>query len=118
MEECYQNKINEINILLNDYYEKERNNFFVNGEDNYKENLKIKNNIKELIINVVVNISISEIEKQSIKNELLKLLAENTGCVEDCKIAEIILNGLKEKKIINQNEINYFYSNENIGRWH
>jgi hypothetical protein len=45
-------------------------------------------------------------------------MAENTGCVEDCEIAEAILNDLKEKDIISQNDADWFFSNENTGRWH
>jgi hypothetical protein len=118
MEKYYQNKINEINISLNNYYENERNGIFINEKDSYNENIKIKNIIKELIIAVNDTVSISEIEKQSIKNKLLKLLAENTGCAEDCEIAEIILNDLIKRNIINQNDIDYYYSNENTGRWY
>jgi hypothetical protein len=118
MEEYYQNKIDAINTALSDYYEKERNNIFSNEEDSYNENVKIKNNIKELIIKANDDASISIIEKQAIKTGLLKLTAENTGCVEDCEIAEVIINDLKEKNIINQNDTDCFYSNENTGRWY
>jgi hypothetical protein len=114
----HKNKIDEINILLNNYYEKERNNIFTNKKDDYNENLRIKNIIKELIVKINDDVSIYDVEKQSIKNGLLKIMAENTGCVEDCEIAEIILNDLKQKDIINQNDIKYFYSNENTGRWY
>jgi hypothetical protein len=117
MENLYENKINEINNLLNSYYEKERNRQFSNSEENYNKNLKIKIKIKELIINANDNTIISEKEKQILKNKLLKLLAENTGCVEDCKIAEHILKELVKENIINQNNVDYYYSNENTGRW-
>src|SRR5215470_7439862 len=118
MEKIYESKINKINNLLNKYYEKLRNGQFSNDEDDYNENLKIKNGIKELIIDINNNDNIFENEKQLLKNEILKLLGENTGCVEDCKIAEIILNELVEKNIINKNNVNYYYSNENTGRWY
>ena len=118
MEKYYENKINEINNLLKNYYEDERNGKFLNNEDDYNENLKIKNKIKELIIDVNNDDNIFENEKQSLKNKILKLLGENTGCVEDCKIAEIILKELIEKNIINQNNVDYYNSNENTGRWY
>ena len=91
MKEYFENKIIEINTLLNCFYEKERNGHFKNNEENYNENFLIKNKIKELLENVNSNNTISENSKQLLKNELLKLLAENTGCVDDCIISEIII---------------------------
>jgi hypothetical protein len=52
-----------------------------------------------------------------LKNELLKLLAENTGCVDDCKISEIIIKELIDKKTITKNDVDYYRKNENTGRW-
>jgi len=113
----YKKKINEIKTFLSNYYENERKGKFINDEENYKENLRIKNIIKELLINLSRNISISEPQKQLQKNEIIKLLAENTGCVDDCKISKIIINELLEKNAINQSDLDYYYLNENTGRW-
>jgi hypothetical protein len=77
----------------------------------------VKNSIKELIIKTRNDISLTEDKKQMIINDSLKLLAENTGCVEDCIISEKILNELRDKDIIKQNDIDYYNSNENTGRW-
>ena len=118
MGKYYENKINDINNLLKDYYENQINGEFLNDEENYNENLKIKNKIKELIIDVNNDDNILVDRKQSLKNKILKLLGENTGCVEDCKISEIILKELLEKNIINQINVAYYNSNENTGKWY
>ena len=70
-----------------------------------------------MIINIASDISLSENQKNKRINEVLKLLAENTGCVEDCQIAEKILDDLFNKKIIKQKNIDYYYENENTRRW-
>jgi 6-pyruvoyl-tetrahydropterin synthase len=115
-EQIYYDEINRINTLLNEYYKNYQKNYLNINED-FNENLKIKNNIKDLIIEIRNNTSLTENNKQLIINELLKLLAENTGCVEDCKISEVILDELKDRKIIDKNNIEYYYFNENTGRW-
>ena len=117
MKEIFENKIVEINALLNCYYEKERNGQFKNNEENYNENFVIKNKIKELLENVNSSNTITENVKQLLKNELLKILAENTGCVDDCKISEIIIKELIDKKAITKNDVDYYRENENTGRW-
>jgi hypothetical protein len=115
-EQIYYEKINRIKTLLNEYY-KNYQKKYSGINDDFNENLKIKNNIKELIIEIKNDASLAEKNKQLIINESLKLLAENTGCAEDCKISEIILDELKDKQVIDDNNIEYYYSNENTGRW-
>ena len=113
MEKIYKNELDCINVLLNEYYRKS----YINEEDSYCEILKIKNLIKNLILKIAGDIILSENQKTERINEALKLLAENTGCVEDCQIAEKILNDLSDNGIIKQKNIDYYYENENIGRW-
>jgi hypothetical protein len=114
--QIYYEEINRINALLNEYYKNYQKNY-INGNEDFNENLKIKNNIKDLIIKIRNDASLTENNKQLIINESLKLLAENTGCAEDCKISEIILNELEDRQIIDKNNIEYYFSNENTGRW-
>jgi len=103
-------ELEKIEQLLNEYYEKD--------PFNEQTNKFIKNKIRELIISKYETKKMSETEKQTIINASLKLLAENTGCVEDCEIAEVILEDLFEKrKIINQKDIDDFYNNSAIRRW-
>ena len=78
---------------------------------------KFKNLIKNLIISIADDFSLSENQKNGIINKSLKLLAKNTGFVEDCQIAEKILEELSNKGIIKQKNINYYYENENTKRW-
>ena len=113
MEKIYKKELDSINILLNEYYKKS----YINEEDSYYENLNIKNSIKNLIIKIYYDIKLSENKKNERINETLKLLAENTGCDEDCKIAEKILKDLSNKGIIKQKSIEYYYEHENTGRW-
>jgi hypothetical protein len=115
MEKIYFDELNRITNSLNKYYEESHQN--INKDEDYTKNLNIKNNIKDLIIKAKTDISLREDEKQIIINDSLKLLAENTGCVEDCMISENILNELRNKDIIKQNDIDYYNSNENTGRW-
>jgi hypothetical protein len=111
MEKIYFNELNKIINSLNEYYQN------INDDENYNKNLSIKSSIKNLIIKAKNDIYLLENKKQIIINDLLKLLAENTGCVEDCIISEKILQELKDENIIKQNDIDYYYSNENTGRW-
>ena len=113
MENIYKNELDSINILLNEYYKKS----YINEEESYCESLKIKNNIKNLIIKISCDFLLTENQKNEKINEILKLLAENTGCVEDCQISEKILDDLSNKGIIKQKNIDYYYENENTGRW-
>jgi hypothetical protein len=116
--QLYYEEINRIHTLLNEYYKDYQKKYLTIHENEYfNENLKIKNNIKELVIKIKNDASLTENNKQLVINESLKLLAENTGCVEDCKISEIILNELKDRQIIDENNIEHYYSNENTGRW-
>ena len=113
MEKLHQKELDKINILLNEYYKKN----YQNEEDSFCENFKIKNLLKNMIINIASDISLSENKKTERINEVLKLLAENNGCVEDSQIAETILDDLFNKKIITQKNYDYYYENENTRRW-
>jgi hypothetical protein len=116
--QIYYKEINHINTLLNEYYKNYRKNYLnIDENEDFNENVKIKNTIKELIIKIRNDNSLTENNKQLIINKSLKLLAENTGCVEDCIISEIILNELRDEQVIDENNIEHYYSNENTGRW-
>jgi hypothetical protein len=118
MEKTYFDELSGIIRSLNEYYRYYEENYpNINKDEDYGRNLNIKNRIKELIIKAKNDISLAEDKKQMIINDLLKFLAENTGCVEDCIISENILKELKDNNIITQNDIDYYNSNENIGRW-
>jgi hypothetical protein len=82
---------------------------FGNEEEDYAFNKKIKEQLKEIIIN-------SKKENDIIDKALL-VLAESTGCAEDQEIAEDIISYLFENQIINQSQLDYFYDNIGTGRW-
>jgi hypothetical protein len=51
--QIYYEEINRINTLLNEYYKNYQKNYLnINGNEDFNENLKIKNNIKDLIIKI------------------------------------------------------------------
>ena len=106
----YMVELEKIEQLLNEYYE--------NNPLNKQTNETIKNKIKDLIIIVHEDTMLSETDKQTFISTALTLLAENTGCVEDCEIAETIFRDLFDKrKIISQTEIDDFYENSPVNRW-
>ncbi|MFK7050544.1 hypothetical protein FLACOL_00238 [Flavobacterium columnare] len=97
--------LKNIETEILEYY----NAFFEDNTDDYNENKRIKNKLKDYILN-----NFSDNKKV---REALYLLANHTGCAEDSEIAEEILDYLFENKIITQNEIDFFYSNSNLKRW-
>jgi hypothetical protein len=114
----YQIKFYFVKILLNNFYDDQIGKQFENDEHEFNENKNIKNIIKEIIIEAHNDKDITENEKADIIGNFIILLAENTGCVEDTRIAENILNELFEKyKIITQKDVDVFYKNASIGRW-
>jgi hypothetical protein len=114
----YQNKLDLITILLNNFYENQITEKFENEEHEFNENKNIKTIIKEIIIEVYNDKNIIGNEKIIIIRNFLILLAENTICVEDTRIAKEILDELFEKyKIITQKDIDIFYENSSMGRW-
>ena len=103
------NELEKIELLLND---------FEKWQADKQANEYIKNKIKEFILFVHEDTTLTETEKQTATSKALKLLAENTGCSEDYEIAMAILNDLfYERKIINQNDMDYFHDNSPINRW-
>jgi hypothetical protein len=114
----YQNKLDLIKVLLDNFYENQIAEKFENEEQEFNENKNIKTIIKEIIIAVYNDKNIIENERIIIIRNFLILLAENTGCVEDTRIAKEILDELFEKyKIITQKDIDIFYENSSMGRW-
>jgi len=84
----------------------------------HNNNEPIPQRIKKLIILAHEDSTLSDTEKQAFKTAALKLLAENTGCAEEAEIADIILDELwDERKIINKNDVDYFYAHAAIARW-
>jgi hypothetical protein len=88
----YKNRLDLINILLNDFYDNQIKKQFKSEEQEFNENKIIRNIIKEIIIAVYNDRNISKKEQKIIIKNSLLLLSENTGCVEDTKIAEYILD--------------------------
>ncbi len=98
-------KLRVIENQLNEYYQM----FFENEREDYNYNKLLKNRLKELVISQKGN------EKNI--NSILLVLAKNTGCVEDEKIAEEIIDYLYENKYINSENMSIFYDNKSTNRW-
>ena len=118
MKNKYRKEIIQIYENLNKYYKNFRDNYpNINEDEEFNKNKQIKNNIKEKIITINNDITLSKKEKCNTINEFLRLLAENTGCIEDYQISNEILSELENQNIINQDNINYYSKYENMGRW-
>ena len=97
-------KIESIEEQISQYYEM----IFDNADEDYSYNKRLKNKLKEIIINSKNNIIIEK---------ALLVLAKSTGCAEDQEIAEDIINYLFENKIVNNNQLDLFYNNLGTNRW-
>lgn len=110
----YESEINIIKNSLTNYYNKQ----FKSEEEAYIENKRIKGQIKKLIIQVNNDRTLSETNRGCVIKVGLKLLAKNTGCVEDIEIAESILDSLfNEMEILSQEDIDNFYEQYSSRRW-
>ncbi|WP_337982481.1 hypothetical protein [Lysinibacillus sp. C5.1] len=110
----YRSEINKIRDFLKNYY----NEQFKSEEEDYIENKKTKEQIKNLIIQVYNDSTLSEADKGDIIKVAVELLAKNTGCVEDVVIAEDILDSLfNDMKILSQEDIDNFYEQYSSRRW-
>jgi uncharacterized protein YoaH (UPF0181 family) len=102
-------ELEKVELLLNET---------LTWQSDRQENETIKNKIKEFIVSIHEETTLTKTKKQTAINKALKLLAENTGCGEDLEIAQTILHDLQnERKIISQKDIDNFYSNSSINRW-
>ncbi|WP_432702819.1 hypothetical protein [Lysinibacillus sphaericus] len=110
----YRSEIDKIRDFLKNYY----NEQFKSEEEDYIENKKTKEQIKNLIIQVYNDSTLSEADKGDIIKVAVELLAKNTGCVEDVVIAEDILDSLfNDMKILSQENIDNFYEQYSSRRW-
>ena len=118
MKNKYRKEIIQIYEKLNEYYKNFRDNYQnINEDEEFIKNKQIKNIIKEKIITINNDKTLSKKEIYNSINEFLRLLAENTGCMEDYQISNEILSELENKNIINKDNINYYSKYENMGRW-
>ncbi|WP_337982484.1 hypothetical protein [Lysinibacillus sp. C5.1] len=110
----YRSEIDKIRNSLKNYY----NEQFKSEEEDYIENKKTKEQIKNLIIQVYNDSTLSEADKGDIIKVAVELLAKNTGCAEDGEIAEDILDSLfNDMKILSQENIDNFYEQYTSRRW-
>jgi tRNA U34 5-carboxymethylaminomethyl modifying GTPase MnmE/TrmE len=114
MKVYYKNKIKEIESQLKDFY----NVVFLNEEEEFKANQQNKNVLRDFILELCEDKTVSEKERQSIIDKALYLLSKNTGSMEDTIIAENILDELfYQRQVINQQDIDNYYNNASTGRW-
>ncbi|AVK96349.1 hypothetical protein FCT18_07910 [Lysinibacillus sphaericus] len=110
----YRSEIDKIRNSLKNYY----NEQFKSEEEDYIENKKTKEQIKNLIIQVYNDSTLSEADKGDIIKVAVELLVKNTGCAEDGEIAEDILDSLfNDMKILSQENIDNFYEQYTSRRW-
>lgn len=97
--------INNLKMQIFEYYKMS----FENEIEDYEYNKKLKQKLKDVIIENKNDSSIIE--------KALLVLAETTGCAEDHKIAEEIMDSLFKLGIINNEQLNFYYNNVATGRW-
>lgn len=113
-ENKYQKQLDEIRQRLVEFY----NQSFINAEQEYIQNRQNKFQLKELLIDVTDDSSLSPSTKQKLINGILWVLAKNTGSAEDSAISEEILDNLfYDLRILNQQNIDYYYQIVSSGRW-
>ena len=98
-------ELEQIKKEIQDYYSIS----FDSAEDDYITNARIKNKIKDIIIDHKNDVDV-------IDNALL-LLAETTGCAEDEEIAEKILDELFDNNFLSQAQLDLYYKNVGTNRW-
>jgi tRNA U34 5-carboxymethylaminomethyl modifying GTPase MnmE/TrmE len=112
--ETYRKELDKIRDTIAKFYTVK----FASSEQEYETNKLNKEQIGQLLIRIKEARDLSGPEQKHLVTEALKLLAENTGCVEDSEIAEEILDHLFfEVKVINEIEIDQFYEFSANRRW-
>ena len=86
---------------------------FFDEEENRMEKMKIK----KLIVQVWEDKSLSKVSKNQLIENSIRVLGEHTGCAEDLMISDEIMKALMEKKILDANIYDVFFSKSPMKRW-
>ncbi|MDC9598099.1 hypothetical protein [Xenorhabdus anantnagensis] len=100
-------QLNTLSEELDAFYEKE----YSSSEEYSLRNKPIKSKIIDLII------SSNDENEDSVKNDALFLLFDNTGCQEDVEILNEIISPLFDKKIINDESLDEYLNKSPLSRW-
>ena len=99
-------QIKAIEVELQSYYESD----FDEEEKDYEINLRIKTSLANVLRSAKNELKGSEFE--SVKEKVLLVFSNNTGCMEDAEIFEKVSNDL-----ITEDEKAKVLSTSAIGRW-
>lgn len=91
---------------LQNYY-----TFELDENEDSKENRRIKKKLFQLICDA------SKTVETEFKEQVLMIIAENTGCQEDLQLLEEFLFPLVSCNVITQEEVNKYFSNLPVNRW-
>ncbi|MDM1406966.1 hypothetical protein [Myroides sp. DF42-4-2] len=108
--ENYKKTLYRIEKEWADFMKSER---FFDEEENRMEKMKIK----KLIVQVWEDKSLSKVSKNQLIENSIRVLGEHTGCAEDLMISDEIMKALMEKKILDANIYDVFFSKSPMKRW-
>lgn len=107
--ENYKNQIQSIRIAL-----EEMDNASEYNEDKY---IALQNSLISIIQQALTDSTLQQADKENVFSEASSLLGSYIGCVEDVERYFPQLEALYSKGLITAEQLDFFDSNMNIGRW-
>lgn len=107
--ENYKKQIQSIRIAL-----EELDNASGYNEDKY---ITLQNSLISIIQQALTDSTLQQADKKNVFSEASRLLGSYIGCVEDVERYFPQLEALYSKGLITSEQLDFFDSNMNIGRW-
>mgnify|MGYP000826531572 CR=1 FL=1 len=107
--EKYKKQIQSIQTVL-----KELDNASEYNEDKY---VALQNSLISIIQQALTDSTLQQVDKESVFSEAGSLLENYIGCVEDVERYYPQIEALYSKGLITAEQLDFFDSNMNIGRW-
>lgn len=107
--ENYKKQIQSIRIAL-----EELDNASEYNEDKY---ITLQNSLISIIQQALTDSTLQQTDKENVFSEASRLLGSYIGCVEDVERYFPQLEALYSKGLITSEQLDFFDSNMNIGRW-
>lgn len=87
------------------------------SEYNEGKYITLQNSLISVIQQILIDSSLSQADKENMFSEASSLLGSYIGCVEDVERYFPQIEALYSKGLITAEQLNFFDSNMNIGRW-
>lgn len=107
--ENYKKQIQSVRIAL-----KELDNASEYKEDKY---IVLQDSLISIIQQALTDSTLNQVNKENVFSEASSLLGRYIGCVEDVERYFPLLEALYSKDLITAEQLNFFNTNMNIGRW-